>query len=239
MGELMLIRHGQASFLTDDYDRLSDLGKEQSRRLGRHWLARGVAPTRVYTGPHLRHRQTLEEVCEVFAATGAPLPEAAELPGLAEFPWDRLMAEALSLSGEQDREAAALAAAYGAAADDRSKRRTFQRLFERVCRLWAEGRVSGPGIVPWAQFAEEIGAAVAEMTAESPRGARVAAFTSGGPVAVACLHALEIAPHKALELIHTLRNGAVTTFLFSEDRFSLGAFNDVAHLPTPELLTYR
>ena len=42
MSRLFLVRHGQASFLSDDYDRLSPLGLEQSRRLGQHWLQAGI-----------------------------------------------------------------------------------------------------------------------------------------------------------------------------------------------------
>jgi broad specificity phosphatase PhoE len=34
MGQVLLIRHGQASFGADDYDVLSDLGWTQGRALG-------------------------------------------------------------------------------------------------------------------------------------------------------------------------------------------------------------
>ena len=49
MSELYLIRHGQGSFGTGNYDKLSDLGCEQARLVGRHFAefvkpeARGVA----------------------------------------------------------------------------------------------------------------------------------------------------------------------------------------------------
>ena len=38
MRELLLIRHGQASFSADDYDQLSLIGEQQSSLLG-EWLA--------------------------------------------------------------------------------------------------------------------------------------------------------------------------------------------------------
>ena len=41
MSVLYLVRHGQASFGTDDYDRLSDLGKAQSRTTGRFLASQG------------------------------------------------------------------------------------------------------------------------------------------------------------------------------------------------------
>ena len=37
MSVLLLVRHGQASWGSADYDVLSDRGHEQSRLLGRHW----------------------------------------------------------------------------------------------------------------------------------------------------------------------------------------------------------
>ena len=38
MGTIYLVRHGQASFGSDDYDQLSPLGEEQSWHLGQ-WLS--------------------------------------------------------------------------------------------------------------------------------------------------------------------------------------------------------
>ena len=54
MGTLYLVRHGQASFGSDDYDRLSPLGQRQSLRLGEHWRAHGLHFDAVYTGTLLR-----------------------------------------------------------------------------------------------------------------------------------------------------------------------------------------
>ena len=42
MGNLYLVRHGQASFLQQNYDKLSPLGEAQSRLLGEYWAPRGV-----------------------------------------------------------------------------------------------------------------------------------------------------------------------------------------------------
>lgn len=42
MGILYLVRHAQASFLEQDYDKLSKLGKTQARLLGEYWARRGV-----------------------------------------------------------------------------------------------------------------------------------------------------------------------------------------------------
>ena len=59
MGQLYLVRHGQASLGADDYDQLSALGAKQSQRLGEHWRAQGLQFDAVITGTLKRHAQTL------------------------------------------------------------------------------------------------------------------------------------------------------------------------------------
>ena len=50
MSSLYLVRHGQASFLADDYDVLSPLGEEQARQLGRYWARIGLRVDEVIAG---------------------------------------------------------------------------------------------------------------------------------------------------------------------------------------------
>ena len=42
MGNLYLVRHGQASFGAADYDNLSELGHRQSVRLGEYFAGKGL-----------------------------------------------------------------------------------------------------------------------------------------------------------------------------------------------------
>ena len=58
MGSVHLIRHGQASFGSDDYDLLSPVGMQQSTALGMSWEASGWAPTAAVAGSMKRHAQT-------------------------------------------------------------------------------------------------------------------------------------------------------------------------------------
>ena len=47
MSMLHLVRHGQASFGADDYDKLSELGWQQSRRLGEYWRSKQIGRAHV------------------------------------------------------------------------------------------------------------------------------------------------------------------------------------------------
>ena len=50
MASIFLIRHGQASFGTDNYDRLSELGCRQSEVLGRYLVHHDIHFDAVYSG---------------------------------------------------------------------------------------------------------------------------------------------------------------------------------------------
>ena len=58
MGTLYLVRHGQASFGEADYDRLSPMGHQQSRRLGEYFAGQGLVFDAVITGTLRRHAET-------------------------------------------------------------------------------------------------------------------------------------------------------------------------------------
>ena len=55
MGQLYLVRHGQASLGAADYDQLSSLGERQSQRLGEHWRSQGLHFDAVITGALADH----------------------------------------------------------------------------------------------------------------------------------------------------------------------------------------
>ena len=60
MSEIFLVRHAQASFGTDNYDALSDIGWQQSRLLGKYFFSRNGEFDRIVSGTLNRHKETLE-----------------------------------------------------------------------------------------------------------------------------------------------------------------------------------
>jgi len=50
MGILFLVRHAQAWFLEQNYDKLSALGEAQARHLGEYWTRRKIVFDRVCAG---------------------------------------------------------------------------------------------------------------------------------------------------------------------------------------------
>lgn len=58
MGNIYLIRHGQASFGADDYDVLSPTGIRQAESLGKHLAALDLSFVRCLSGSLQRQRHT-------------------------------------------------------------------------------------------------------------------------------------------------------------------------------------
>ena len=58
MAELFLVRHAQAAFGTDDYDRLSPLGRMQAEVLGHYLRDCGIQFDAVFSGDLLRQKET-------------------------------------------------------------------------------------------------------------------------------------------------------------------------------------
>jgi len=86
--ELWLVRHGQAAFATEDYDRLTDLGRQQAAWLGAHLAARGLTFRRIAAGRLRRQQETAEVMAD--ALGGA----VGTVPGLEEYDSDRLLVNA-------------------------------------------------------------------------------------------------------------------------------------------------
>jgi hypothetical protein len=81
MGTLYLVRHGQASFGEDDYDKLSELGHRQSRRLGEYFAAKGLHFDAVVTGTLRRHTETFQGIAQGMGLKA----DVLQWPGLNEY----------------------------------------------------------------------------------------------------------------------------------------------------------
>jgi broad specificity phosphatase PhoE len=239
MGSLLLVRHGQASFMAADYDVLSPLGEEQSRRLGARWLARGLSFDAVYVGNRERQKRTCALVAEAYAAAGRPFPAPVELPDLDEMQAQQLLQRSIPDLVAQNPPVRALLDDFHASASTAEMKKRFQLMFERVMEMWVGGELVAPGVETWAEFGARVKRALDGMTAGGSKGRRVAAFTSGGPVAIAVHEALATPDHATIRVAFAVRNASVSEFLFSRDRFSLDVFNEVSHLDEERLLSYR
>jgi broad specificity phosphatase PhoE len=231
VGTLYLIRHGQASYGSADYDRLSPVGEAQAHTLGTRLDLAGLAGLdAIYTGPMTRQRQTLEHLRRGAIGAGHALPTDDRLTAaMAEYPAFELLSRALpKLVAEEPALAPLCEGALDPALLDRA--------FWLMIGKWSKGELTVDGVESIDGFIERVRGGIAALVAAHP-GGRVAVVTSGGPIGIAVLLALGVTSERAIAIGRHIRNASVSEFKFRSrefawrpDDFSLVAFNHVAHL---------
>ena len=88
MSVLYLIRHGQASFGSADYDELSTLGRRQARLLGDHFLKAGIRFDACWSGTLRRQRQTADAIGTCCRQAGIEMPPPAQTHALNEYDYE-------------------------------------------------------------------------------------------------------------------------------------------------------
>ncbi len=236
MSELILIRHGQASFGEDNYDELSDLGRFQATHLGRYWRGAGWEFDRIFAGPRDRQVETARVVGDVMRDEGRAWPETAVLRGFDEHHIDQLLMNEAGSELRKQADIARLLEELQQAQNATDRQKKYHRVFEAVTHRWIQGDTLG--IESWSQFQTRVAAALQEVISQVGRGKRVAVFTSVGPITVILQRALACSDRVSLQTGWRLNNCSLTSFLFSGDRLTLDGFNATPHLQSEEL-TYR
>jgi broad specificity phosphatase PhoE len=235
MSTLYLVRHGQGSFGTHDYDRLSPLGREQSKLVGEHFVATGEKIDRIYTGSLKRQRETAELLVEGLGAAGAGLSDLTVEPAFDEYDGTALLSGyASSLSVEEQTRAG-----WPQLLTDRKK---FQLFLELAARAWVDGTIATESLVPWSGFTGRISAALQRIMADEGRNKTLVITTSGGVIGAAVANVLGHSSYAGIELNWAVHNASLTRLIYSSNKVSLSMFNALPHLERlgrRELITYR
>jgi len=239
MSHLVLVRHGQASFLEANYDKLSAKGEAQAQLLGEYWAKHQISFNRVYTGPRARQRDTARIVGQVYANAGLSWPQSEVLLPFDEFQAEAVMERALPGLLERDAGIRELHQAFENAEGQAERFKTFQRIFEVVIGRWAAGELPVPDIEPWPDFCIRVHNGLQQLSGNGNLGQRIAIFSSGGPIGVAMQKALCLSTEATLRSAWMVPNAAYSEFLFSGDRFTLRSYNSYPHLIDPDFFTYR
>jgi len=230
MGAIYLVRHAQAAFGTDDYDRLTEIGHTQARLLGRFFAVRRVHCDAIYTGTLRRHVETVRGILDGGPAIGDG-SALESIPALDEYNPEALIA---SLMGD------CFAPAPIAKREEPELAREHFRRLRDALLAWTEGRIQPAGMPDWRTFQAAAVEALIEARRRHSDG-NVLIVSSGGPIAAIVAAALESPPQIAVELNLRIRNSAVTEFTMSARRHQLLSFNALPHLEAQSaaaLMTY-
>jgi broad specificity phosphatase PhoE len=214
MGTLYLVRHGQASFGSHDYDRLSELGQRQCKRLGEYFAERGKRFDAVLRGSLKRHQQSLAALREGFGEA----PAEVVFPALNEYDSEGL-----------------IRSVYDGPLDAPTSPEQYRHHF-RLLRLglarWIAGDTTPPAGMPsFAAFCQGIDEAL--QHAQRSEG-DVLLVSSGGPISTAVSRVLGAPAEAMIDLNLRVRNSAITEFSISPKRLMLHSFNHLPHLDAPQ-----
>ena len=215
MPVVLLVRHGQASFGADDYDVLSDLGREQSAAVGAELARRGLRSPVAVCGSLRRQRDTAE-----IALTAAGFAvEPRSDPRWDEYDHMGLLQRYITEDAAHD-----------------GTSRGVQVLLDEALAAWVDDAEGG-----WRDFSGGATAALQELAGGLDRGQDAVVFTSGGVLAAVCGALLGLGAQGVVALNRVTANGAITKVVVGGSGASLVSFNDHAHFEgdARRLLTYR
>lgn len=222
MGQLLLVRHGQASFGADDYDVLSETGWEQGRLLGASLAAQGVTPTAIVRGDMRRHRETAEAMVEAAGWSGTEVRVDAG--------WDEF-------------DHVGLVSAYPELPEGPLDRRGFQQVFERATERWTSGLGEGYAET-YAAFVARVLGSLEAATADAGPGGTVVVVSSGGVIGVVAAALVDpdadaAAAARLWSRFNTVTvNSSVTRVVVGSTGARLLTFNEHTHL-AGDTVTYR
>ena len=209
MGQVLVVRHGQASFGAEDYDVLSDHGEEQARRLGSSLAS--LKPDLVVHGSLKRQRDTARLMASA-AGWSAELTE--------DVRWNELDQFAQFATIEQ--------------MPDESDAAAFQRWYEAAMGRWSGGEHDDDYTESYAAFHDRSAAALDAAAS----GGTVVAVSSGGPISALVTRLLDASPATYARLLPTTVNTGVTRIVSGRRGLTLVSYNEHTHL-LPEHVTYR
>lgn len=221
MSEVYFVRHGQASFGSDNYDQLSKLGHLQSQLLGEHFATQGLVFDHIIVGGMTRHQQTLDNIVQgLNNKNGHPLPKAHINSKWNEFDFKQLVIAFLqAFPTKQLKEQVTPADYFG--------------LLKLALNSWASGELIKNVPEHWHEFEQRITDMLDEIKKNNDKKC-VLVVSSGGSIAMALRLILQAPATTMVNLNLQTRNSALSHCYFNESEFQLSQFNTLPHLASVE-----
>lgn len=219
MSELFLVRHAQASFGSDNYDRLTEIGHRQAGMLGEYFNERRLEFDLFICGKLQRHQQTLEGI--VNHQPGNKSSNTLVLDGLNEYDFESLVPSYCRQYPDD-----ALVNTHQSAPTDQ---KVFYRLLRQVLLAWSRDEIRDVSST-WHDFAQRIRAVQSRVQNLASENSRIVAVSSGGAISVFIGLVLGLAPAMMINLNLQMRNTGISHFFLNRSSLQLSSFNGIPHL---------
>lgn len=213
MQKITLVRHGQASYGTDNYDQLSALGHEQAQILGRYFHQIRTHFDAVYTGNMVRHHETAQQI---LSNMPHQTHDFTQLSHFNEFDFEAVISAYLSYADV-------------AMPSPNAPRAEFYRLLKSAMLAWSGDHLSG---LPetWHGFQQRVVNGVTHIIEQSPEAKHILIATSGGAIAMLKGHTLGLSVDKLVDTNLQIRNASYHQYLVSSAQIFETSFNQIPHL---------
>lgn len=230
MAQILLIRHGQASFGAANYDKLSPTGEQQAVVLGRALRPRLLRVDRVQTGSMLRHRQTADG-CLGGLGISPPRDEHA--------PWNEYDHEQVIHRFRPAYKSRTVMMAD--MARTLNPRRAFQDMFAQAIERWMDGKHDADYTESWPLFRQRCVQALHDLRETTGKGETALVFTSGGVITAIIQELMGIPAQNIFRINWTLANCGITKVITSDRGLFLSSINEHSAFEGEhrELITYR
>ncbi len=225
MPSILLIRHAQASFGTEDYDLLSDRGHAQTAALVDGLVRRGIRADRVVSGGLRRQRDT-----------AGPCAEAVGVEVEVDARWDEY----------EDRDILTHYADIPAGLESRPgdaalSSREFQEILNGALAGWIAAGEDSPCAETWPAFLGRVMAALNDLAAGLGKGEVALVVSSGGVIAALSASLLRLPAQALIAFNHVSINTGITKLVVGRGGTTLVSSNEHAHLEEAgaELVSYR
>ncbi|CAA0096986.1 2,3-bisphosphoglycerate-dependent phosphoglycerate mutase [Halioglobus japonicus] len=235
MATIYLVRHGQASFGAENYDKLSELGCRQATAAGEYFRDIGVHFDAVYSGDLSRQRETGRLA---IASQPKEIPHHID-PRFNEIQNEEQLTCLLPEVIKHNPAVQALVEKGLSASKD------YQKVIDAVFNYWVSPECNDSRIQSWPEFSGNARQAMADIMQEQGSGKTIGIFTSGGTLATIVAQVLGLGAAQTYQLYEPIFNCSVTQLFYSGSKISLSCFNDSSYLQLlgaqrgENLLTYR
>ena len=218
------IRHGQASYLSDDYDKLSEIGIIQSQQLGNYLIKENIFFDKVYSGPLKRQIDTERNVRSVFFDQNLILPDRKIHKGLKEHQASRVLNGFLEQLIRNDQKVANWHTAKNH--NTEAYYLNSRLIYDYFVEKWMGNEFNSSPHQAFDSFQNVVNISLDEIMNETTHGENVALFSSGGTIATMIANLLKINDHKEIASINSqIYNGSISVLSLENSGFELESFN--------------
>ncbi len=209
MSKIVLLRHGQASFGSSHYDKLSELGRLQAKKVGEYFNQCDIQFDQIVHGAMSRQAETAQIVAKTISFS----PQLVTDLGANEFDSESLVKNYLpQLAKQSERHHQMIFGDNNWFKSDDN----FRLIFSQLIELWQNNEQSS--FESWLKFKVRVKQFLTELGANQNANQRVLVATSGGLISLAIMSLLGVNDKQFSRVNLSINNASLTEIKLADEQ---------------------